>query len=285
MEYLCIPFFNIFLNLSKHSNMFRNKIIWITGASAGIGREMALQFAKEGADVAISARRIDRLEQLSEEIEQLGRKSLIVPCDVSSESAVKDTVDKIITHFDHLDIAVANAGFGVGGKIESLSADDWRRQFDVNVIGLLNTVKYALPHLKKTKGSIVLMSSVAAMIASPQTAAYSASKAAVRAIGQTLSMELHNSGVNCTTIYPGFVDSEIGQVDNRGVYRPEYKDFRPQNLMWPTDKAVKHMLRGIKRRKRSVVVTGHGKFLAFLGRHFPGFIHWGTVKKILPSFD
>lgn len=263
--------------------MFKDKIVWITGASSGIGREMAIQFARQGAHVAISARRTERLEELVKEIEQLGQKALAVPCDVTKEEEVEKAVENIVTHFDRLDIAVANAGFGVGGKIESLSAEDWRRQLDVNVVGLTSTIKHSLPFLRKSGGSIVLMGSVAAMISSPNGAPYAASKAAVRAIGQVVSMELHGSGVTCTTIHPGFIESEIGQVDNLGVFRPEWQDKRPKDLMWPVDKAVRQMLKGIKNRKREIIITGHGKVLGFVGKHFPGFIHWATVKKFLPS--
>lgn len=260
--------------------MFKNKVVWITGASSGIGNEMAIQFGRQGAHVAVSARRADRLSELVKEIENEGGKALAVPCDVSNENEIKKSVEKIIQHYQKLDIAIANAGFGVGGKIESLTADDWRRQMDVNVIGLTSTITFSLPHLKKTKGSIVLIGSIAGIISTPHTAAYSASKAAVRSIGRALSMELHGTGVTCTTLYPGFIDSEIGQVDNKGVYREDWQDRRPKKLMWPTDKAVKHILKAIKQRKREKIITTHGKVLAFFGKYFPGLVHWISVKKL-----
>lgn len=265
--------------------MFKDKTVWITGASAGIGREMALQFARQGADVAVSARREDRLEELVKEIEQIGRSAVAISCDVSREEEVENAVKKVISEFGKLDIAIANAGFGVGGRIESLSAADWRRQMEVNVVGLTSTIKYALPHLRKTNGRIVLIGSVAAMVSSPQSAAYSASKAAVRTIGQVLAMELNNSGVTSTTIHPGYIESEIGKVDKNGVYHEDWEDKRPAQLMWPVDKAVKVMLKGIKKRRREMVVTGHGKVLSFFGRHFPSLVHWATVKKYLPGMN
>ena len=97
--------------------MFKDKIVWITGASSGIGREMAVQFAGMGAHVAVSSRRKERLEDLVKEIERLGQKALAVLCDVTKEEEVELAVEKIISYFGRLDIAVANAGFGVGGKI------------------------------------------------------------------------------------------------------------------------------------------------------------------------
>lgn len=265
--------------------MFQDKVVWITGASSGIGKEMALQFAHQGARVAISARREDRLQQLVKEIEKLGSRCLAIKCDVSKEEEVENAVNNVISEFGKLDIAVANAGFGVGGKIESLSAADWRRQLDVNVVGLTSTIKYSLPHLRNSKGRIVLMGSIAAMISSPQSAAYSASKAAVRSIGQVLAMELNGSGVSSISIHPGFIESEIGKVDKDGVYHEDWVDKRPGKLMWPVDKAVRKMLKGIKKRKREIVITGHGKVLGFFGRYFPSLVHWATVKKLLPGMN
>lgn len=240
---------------------------------------MAIQFAQNGAHVAISARRKDRLEKVLREISDTGVRGVALKCDVSDDSEVQQTIQDIVAEFGQIDIVVANAGFGVGGKIEELDAEDWRRQFEVNVVGLASTIKHSLPHLKKTKGNIVLMSSVASMIFSKGTGAYSASKAAVRTIGQTLNAELKGTGVACTTIHPGFVESEIGQVDNKGQYREDWEDRRPRKLMWPTDKAVRMMLKAIRKRKRSVVVTGHGKVLAFFGRHFPGLVHLVMSRK------
>lgn len=261
------------------SNLFADRIVWITGASSGIGRELTLQFADEGADVAISARRTDRLEEVIAEIESRGRRGLAVACDVADEDQVAAAVARVTEHFGGLDVAVANAGFGVGGRIEDIDAAAWRRQLDVNVVGLAMTARHALPHLRERSGRLALIGSVSAMVAMPGGGPYSASKAAVRVIGQTLSMELHGSGTSCTTIHPGFVESDIARVDNEGVYHAERQDRRPQKLMWPTDKAARVMLRAIHRRRREYVFTGHGKVGGFLGRHWPGLVHFAVTRR------
>jgi short-subunit dehydrogenase len=254
--------------------MFKNKIIWITGASSGLGKYMAYEFAKQGAKIALSARRKDKLEEVLAEVNAIGEEGLIVPCDVMEEEAQQHAVEQIIKHFGGIDVAIANAGFGVYGKIEHLTTKEWRRQMDGNVTGLALTAKYALPHLKKSKGRLVLIGSVAAYVPNPNTGAYGASKAAVRSIGQTLQLELRGTGVSCTVIHPGFVDSDITRVDNDGVFHPENKDPRPKNLMWPTDKAAKVIVKAIGKRKKSFVFTGHGKIIAFTGQHFPGMARW-----------
>jgi NAD(P)-dependent dehydrogenase (short-subunit alcohol dehydrogenase family) len=253
--------------------MFEGHVVWITGASAGIGRALALAFAEEGADVAVSARRADRLAEVTREVEARGRRALAVVCDVADEEQVEAAVSRVVEHFGRLDVAVANAGFALARRIENLSAHDWRRQLEVNVVGLAVTARHALPHLRTTKGRVALISSVTAMLPTPGVGAYGASKAAVRSIGRTLAVELHGSGVSCTTIHPGYVESELGQVDNRGVFDPDRIDRRPTRLLWPVDRAARVMVRAIYRRKREYVFTGHGKIAGFLGRHLPGLVH------------
>lgn len=248
---------------------FKGAVVWITGASAGIGRELTRKFAGEGADVAVSGRRVDRLQAVAAEVERQGRQALVVPCDVRQEAEMRQAVAKIVEHFGRLDVAVANAGFGVGGRIENLTADDWHRQLDTNVIGVAMTARYALPELRKTKGRFVLVGSVSGLIAMPGNGAYCASKYAVRAIGQTLSMECRGTGVSVIMIHPGFVASEIAQVDNQGRFDPNRRDPRPARLMWPTDRAAEVMVNAIYRRKREYVFTSHGKVGAFLGQHLP----------------
>lgn len=257
---------------------FIDQVAWITGGGSGIGRALALAFGREGARVAVSGRRRDRLEQVVAELEDLGTRGLAVPCDVTDEEQVVRAVEQVVQEFGRLDVAVANAGFGVTGRIEDLSAEDWRRQLDVNVVGLAVTARHALPHLRKTRGRLGLIGSVSAFLAAPKAGAYSASKYAVRAIGQTLAMELHGSGVSCTTVHPGFVASEISQVDNQGVFHPERKDRRPKNLMWKTDKAARVIVSAMHRRKREHVFSQHGKVGAWVGQHLPGAIHLFSIR-------
>ena len=257
---------------------FRGKVVWITGGGSGIGRSLALAFAREGAKVAVSGRREDRLASVADEIEQLGGEALAVPCNVTDEGSIEEAVARVIEAFGQLDVAVANAGFALAGKVEKLSAADWRRQLDVNVVGLAITARHAIPHLKDTGGRLALVGSVSSMLVAPGLAAYSASKYAVRAIGQSLAVELHGSGVSCTTIFPGFVESEIDQVTNDGVFDPTREDRRPKKLMWTSERAAKVMLDAIATRKREFTFTGHGKLAAFVGKHWPGLMHFGLTR-------
>jgi NADP-dependent 3-hydroxy acid dehydrogenase YdfG len=260
------------------SKQFDGSVVWITGGGSGLGRGMALCFAREGASVIVSGRRQERLTLVAGEIDEAGGAGVAMVCDVTDEAEVQATVDSIVDRFGRLDVVVANAGFAVGGKIENISADEWRRQLDVNVVGLALTARAALPALRLSRGRVALVGSVAGTVTSPGSGAYCASKYAVRAIGQTLSMELHGTGVTCTTIQPGFVASEIAQVDNDGVHDSNRRDKRPAKLMWPTDKAARVMVDAIRRRRREFTFTFHGLVASFAGRHTPGFVHWVTTR-------
>ncbi len=249
---------------------FDGKVVWITGASSGLGRAMALAFARLGATVAVSARRAEKLDELIREIEQQGGVGLALPCDVTVEDQQIAAVAHIMSELGRLDVAVANAGFSVSGPFESLCAADWDRQMTLNVTALTVTARQSLPHLKKTGGRLVLIGSASAFVPVPNAAPYAASKAAVHSIGQTLQIELQGTGVTCTTIHPGFVESNIARVDSQGVFHPEAHDPRPARLMWTTERAVGVMVRAIEKRRKVHVFTGHGRLAHWTGRFFPG---------------
>jgi len=252
---------------------FEGQVAWVTGGGSGIGKALALELASQGARVAVSGRRVDRLHEVVEAIEAGGGEGFAVACDVTDGASVRGAVASIVERWGKLDVAVANAGFGVNGRVEQVPLEDWRRQLDINVVGVVATAQAALPELRKTKGRMVLVASVMAMLCTPGTSAYSASKFAVRAIGLTLSQELHGSGVSCTTIHPGFVESEISLVDNKGEFHSDRKDTRSQQFMWRADDAARVMARAIHRRKREFVFTWHGRFGAFVGMHMPSLVH------------
>ncbi len=257
---------------------FADQIVWITGGGSGIGLAVAEVFAMEGAIVAISGRRQNRLDEAVKAVEAKGGRALAVACDVSDEASIDMAVERIVAELGGIDVCIANAGFSVAGRVENLSAADWRRQFDTNVVGAAVTMSKAMPHLRARKGRAVLVASVSSFVYTPTLGAYQASKAALRAIGLTASAEMHGTGVSVTTIHPGFVESEIAQVDNQGVYRAHKKDRRPKNVMWPADKAARVMVDAIHARKREFVFTGHGKVGAMMGRLAPGLVHFAVTR-------
>lgn len=249
---------------------FEGQVAWITGGGSGIGRALALAFADEGADVVVSGRRQDKIDAVAQAVTERGRRGLAVCCDVTDEASLAAAVEQIVAELGRLDVAVANAGFSVSGRTLDQTPADWHRQFDTNTIGAVMTATHAMPELLKRKGRVVLVGSIASMFAYPSGGPYCASKAALRAIGQVLSIELLGTGVSCTSIHPGFVQSEIAQVDNHGHFDPSRPDPRPGKLMWTAERAAKVMIKAIHRRKREYVFTWHGVFATWVARHLPG---------------
>jgi NAD(P)-dependent dehydrogenase (short-subunit alcohol dehydrogenase family) len=249
---------------------FTDQVAWITGAGTGLGAACAVELAARGAHVVLSGRRAEPLDEVAGRVRSFGRRALVLPLDVRDEDAQAAAVKAIVAEFGQLDVAVANAGYSVGGPTAELPAQAWRNQLEVNVIGLAITVRQALPALKARGGRIGLVGSVAAFLPVPMSGPYTASKAAVRMIGDTLSLELRGTGVSCTTLHPGFVESEIARVDNDGVHHPGRRDPRPARLMWKADDAARVMVDALHDRKRSFVFTGHGKLGAWMGGHLPG---------------
>lgn len=255
------------------SGQYDGKVVWITGGGTGIGRALAHEYAERGADVAVSGRRLHKLEDAVEAIEKRGARGEAVQCDVTVEEEVETAVEEVVSQLGRLDVAVANAGYAASGSVEELSADDWRRQLDVNVVGVAMTARYALDELRETDGRLALMGSVAGTVAMPDEPAYSASKFAVRAIGQSLAMDLADSEASCTTVQPGFVESEIYKRDKKDRVHEDWKDPRPEQLMWPADKAARKIADAVHKRKREYTFTGHGRLAAFFGKHAPGLVH------------
>jgi short-subunit dehydrogenase len=257
----------------RRRQRFAGNAVFITGASSGIGAALALEFVREGADVVLAARRRDRLESLAAEIGAIGRRAVVAPCDVTREGDLERAAAAGRAAFGKLDVVVANAGFGVTGLLERLSLDDYRRQLETNVFGVLRTVYATLEDLKKSRGRLVVIGSVSGHVAVAGSSAYSMSKFAVRGLATSLGHELAEHGVSVTLISPGFVESEIRQVDNRGVRRAEAPARPiPAALVMATPTAARKIVSAVARRRREVVITGFGKAAVLLQRHLPGLL-------------
>lgn len=251
-----------------------DKVVLLTGASSGIGEALAREFAGRGARLVLLARRTARLEALARELDPTGIRVAVQACDVTFDGDNERGVELALQRFGRIDIAIANAGFGVVGRFEKLTPDDYRRQFETNVFGVLRTARACLESLKVTRGSLVVMGSVAGHVCMAGASPYGMSKFALRAWANAVHSELHRAGVTVTLISPGFVSSEIRKIDNHGALHQDARDPIPDWLRMPADVAARKMARGILRRKRELIVTGHGKAAVLLGRLSPGLIAW-----------
>src|SRR5215475_12747006 len=234
--------------MDRAQKYFRNKAVLITGASSGIGEELARQLAQAGAKLTLTARRKELLETVAEKIAAAGGyRPAVVECDVTRDGEVERAVAESIRRFGTLDVAIANAGFGVVGMLKDLAVDDYRRQLETNVFGVLRTVYATLPEIEKTKGNIVIVGSVSGWAATPGASPYAMSKFALRALANSITPELRASGVKVTLLSPGFVVSNIRRVDNRGAAHPNAADPVPMWLQMSTEKCARQMLQAVAR--------------------------------------
>ena len=254
--------------------------VLITGASSGIGAGLAREFSRRGFGVALVARRVAELETLAAELRTAGGRATAHPGDVTKDGDVARVVAELAAQGIAPGIVVANAGFGVVGNAQKLTVADYQRQFATNVEGVLRTFQETIGALKETRGRFVIMGSVSGHVSMPGGSPYAMSKFAVRAFAEALHGDLKSTGVGVTLISPGFVQSDIRRVDNRGGLHPEVKDPIPSWLVMPTDRAARAMVNGILRGRREVIVTLHAKVIVFCARHFPRLLRFAMLKGV-----
>lgn len=192
------------------NNNIKDKVIVITGASSGLGLAAARRLAQQGACLVLGARRIDRLQQLADELNGEGHRAIAVEADVTRLDDVKRLVDSAVQTFGRVDVMVNNAGLMPISALERLKVEDWERTIDVNIKGVLYGIAAALPHMQRQmSGHFVNVASVAGHKIMPNGTVYSASKFAVRALSEGLRQEVKPWNIRTTILSPGAVDTEL----------------------------------------------------------------------------
>ncbi len=195
-----------------------DKVALITGAGSGIGKAAAVLLAKEGAKIAALGRSEDELNEVVAQIQQAGGEAIPVLADISETEEMQQAVQQIINQWGRLDIVFANAGInGVWAPIEELEPEEWDKTIKVNLKGTFLTVKYAVPHLKKQGGSVIITSSVngTRMFSNSGATAYSCTKAAQVAFTKMVALELAKHRIRVNVICPGAIETNIDQSTER----------------------------------------------------------------------
>jgi NADP-dependent 3-hydroxy acid dehydrogenase YdfG len=192
------------------SKILAGRVALVTGASSGIGVATARALAAAGADVAIAARRQDRLDALARDLEKSGVKALVLAADLLREDENRRIVAATEAHFGRLDILVNNAGVMLLSPVDGANSDDWRRMLELNVLAPMVSSQAALPGMRaRGDGHIVNISSTAGRIANPNVSGYSASKFGVVAFSESLRREVYKDRIRVTVIEPGIVETEL----------------------------------------------------------------------------
>ncbi len=240
---------------------FKDKAIIITGASYGIGRELAHQLAEQGAWLVLAARSIEKLETVSEECIQLGGRVITVPTDISDQSQCKNLIDQTVKEYGKIDILINNAGIGMAARFEDLEdLTLYEKIIRVNFFGGVYCTHYALPYLKKSKGQLVAVSSLRGKFASGTADGYPASKHAMAGFYDSLRNELSDSGISVTTIYPGWVSTGISSRSLKPDGSQKGEISRHEKKAMPVEKCAGIIIKAIAKRKREVIMTFMGKF-------------------------
>jgi NADP-dependent 3-hydroxy acid dehydrogenase YdfG len=206
----------------------------VTGASSGIGRATAAALASRGADVAITARREERLNELAGTLrDDYDVDVRVHPADVTDDDQVAELVDDAVEAFGRLDTVVANAGLGRDGAVEDLSTDAFRQMMDVNCEGLFFTAREVLPHLRETDGILVVVASMAGQYPRPASPVYAATKWWARGFAKSLAGSVGPDGVGVTVVNPTEVRTEFGSEDGD----PLEAQLSPDEAAEPADVA------------------------------------------------
>jgi NAD(P)-dependent dehydrogenase (short-subunit alcohol dehydrogenase family) len=252
-------------------NAFADRAVLVTGASRGIGREMAVQLARAGARVALTARNADELEATAGLCRDEGAQALVLPGDVSVEADCAAVVHRACAEFGVLDMLIANAGISMLSLFEDL--DDMgplERVMRVNYFGAVYCTRYALPHLIASRGRLVAVASLTGLTGVPTRTGYAASKHAMRGFFDSLRIEVRRHGVSVTVAYPGFVDTGIRErAVGEGPGRPTGR--RAGRVMTAPECATR-ILRASARRRREIVMTAKGKGGLWLKLLAPGLV-------------
>jgi NADP-dependent 3-hydroxy acid dehydrogenase YdfG len=242
------------------TDFLRDKVAIVTGASSGIGRATALALAKAGACVALAARREAALDELAQEIEELGGKPLVLPADVTQQEEVEALVQKVLSKWGHVDILISNAGEYIRSPIVHLDPADLRRSMDVNYFGGVYCIKAVLPPMiAQGRGHILAVTSMDGKIGLPPDAPYVSAKFAMTGFLEVLRQEVSDHGIAVTNVLPGRVDTVM--IENL-------------RFSWVSPKissatVARSIVDAIRTRKPIVIVPSQAKLLYYINVFAP----------------
>lgn len=245
----------------------------------GIGEAMAQLFAKHGAHVILTSRDINRAEVARQRIEHLER-TLALSCDVRNREEIDKVVSLTLHHFKCIDVWINNAGHGLADSVELMDMDSCRSMFDTNLFGAIQCMQAVIPVMKRQRlGTIINISSVAGHIPLPYSAAYSATKFAMNAIGKAARVELRGTGVHVMTVCPGYVKTDFRKNRMPGTAPMELPSAR-RGIS--AERVAQAVLRGYAKQKREIIVPWSNHIYVKVYQLLPGLVE-GAMGRLARS--
>lgn len=245
------------------------KVAVITGGSSGIGKSLVLKYAKEGYAIVFTGRDQDRMKGTVEELNKGGFEHLALSLDSSSVDANKQLIDETIAKFGRIDVLICNAGISMRALFEDVDLDVFKQLMDINFYGAIYAVKFALPHLLESKGSIIAISSINGWRSTPARSAYSSSKFAMQGFFESLRTEVMSRGMHVLVVCPGFTSSNIRNVALTADGKAQGESPRDEKKMMSSDEVATRTFKAHRKKKRDLILTFEGKMAVLLNKVVP----------------
>ena len=263
----------------------QNKVVVITGASSGIGKACAFEFAKQGCSVMLAARDEEKLQHISRQIQQLGGNASYRKTDVSKEEDCAALIQAAIKDFERIDILINNAGISMRAVFAEADLKVLKQLMDINFWGTVYCTKYAMPEILKNQGSIVGVSSIAGYKGLPGRTGYSSSKFAMQGFLESLRVENLKTGIHVMVVCPGYTSSNIRNTAlNKDGNQQGETPFDESKLM-SAEAVAAAIASGVAKRRRTVILSTQGKLTVLLNKFFPSFVDRMAYKVISKEKD
>lgn len=249
------------------TSFFDDKVVVVTGGTDGIGKSIVEQLLASGAKVATCGRQHDKLYRLQAEFPSYPLHTMVA--DVSNENDCRKFIESTIEVFGGIDILINNAGVSMRALLKDVTTDVLKKLMDVNFFGAVYCTKFALDSIMQRKGSIVGISSIAGYRGLPGRSGYSASKFALQGWLEAIRTELVDEGVHVMWVSPGFIRSNIRNAALTGEGEQQGETPLDEKKLMSPDECAYHILKAVRKKKRSLVLTFTGKKTVFVNKFFP----------------
>lgn len=263
--------------------MSKRQTIWITGASSGIGKALALEYAPSGPELVLSARNADRLKEVAEECEKLGASTHVIPLDLSDQISIDNAWQEVRNQRLQVDLLVNNGGISQRSLVVDTPIELDRKMFEINYFGAVYLTKLVLPSmLERGRGHLAVVSSISGVFGFPLRSAYSATKHALEGFFESLHLENRKNGIYVSIIEPGRIRTEISKHALLADGKPTGEMDRGLDSGMPVDKCARKIRRGLDRKKRVIPVGGKELLMLTFKRFLPG-VFFRIAQKVNPK--
>jgi dehydrogenase/reductase SDR family member 7B len=262
---------------------FKEKIVWITGASSGIGEALAYEFAKEGSILILSSRRKEELEKVAQSCNSLGGKSFVFPLDLSDQSVVEEVADKVLSAFGHIDILVNNGGISQRSLVIETPVEVDRRIMEIDYFSGVILTKKVLPAMvERGYGHFIVISSITGKFGFTLRSAYAAAKHALHGFYESVWAELHSKGIHVTMVCPGRIHTNISMSALTKSGQPHGIMDHAQAGGISAEQCAQKIMKGVKKQKIEVYIAGKEMLMIYFKRYIP-WLFFKLVSRVKPT--